>query len=34
MGGHFVGEGVSVIMLVVNDQALLLGMFKPSDLPQ
>lgn len=34
VGGHFVGEGVSVIMLVVDDQALLLGMLESPDLPQ
>lgn len=34
MGGHFVGKGVSVIVLVVDDQALLFGMFEPSDLAQ
>jgi hypothetical protein len=34
VGGHLVGLSVSVVVEVVDDQAFLLGMLKPADLPE
>ncbi len=34
VGGHLIGLGVSVVMLVVDDEAAFLGVFKPPDFSQ
>ena len=31
MSGHFLGQGVSVVMAVVGNEAVFAGMFKSSD---